>query len=93
MTRGSAGARFSREVRSGAIGHVAVPEPNSVRRRGLELRGTWQYRSPPQLGGEIRSHRMRGSAGVYLSLEARSRAAGHVAVPEPTSAERRGLES
>jgi uncharacterized protein YqgV (UPF0045/DUF77 family) len=35
-TRGSAGAHLSREVRSGAIGHVAALEPTSAGRQGLE---------------------------------------------------------
>jgi hypothetical protein len=35
-TRGSVGAHLCREVRSGAIGHVAVPEPTSAGRQGPE---------------------------------------------------------
>jgi hypothetical protein len=50
----------------------------------------WQRRSSPQQGGEVRGHGTRGSAGAHLSKEARSGTAGHVAAPEPTSAERCG---
>jgi hypothetical protein len=35
-TRGSAGAHLRQETRSGAIGHVAAPEPTSTGRRGLK---------------------------------------------------------
>jgi hypothetical protein len=45
----------------------------------------WQRRIPPQLGGEVRIHMTRGSTGVHLSREARSRVIGHMAVPEPIS--------
>jgi hypothetical protein len=58
--------------------HVAHREP----------RDTWQYQSPPQLGGKVRSHRTRGSTEAHLSREVRSRGIGHMAAPEPTSAER-----
>jgi hypothetical protein len=44
----------------------------------------WHRRSPPQPRGEVQSHRTRGSTGVHLSREARSRAIGTVAAPEPT---------
>jgi hypothetical protein len=63
----------------GAVGHVAALEPTSARRRGLEPWGVWQYRSPPQLGGEVQSHRTRGSDGAHLTQEARSGVVGHVA--------------
>jgi hypothetical protein len=36
----------------GAVGHVAAPELSS---RGGEARATWQRRSPPRQGGEVRS--------------------------------------
>jgi hypothetical protein len=39
-TRGSAGSHLSKEARSGAVGHVAVTEFTSARRRGSELRDT-----------------------------------------------------
>jgi hypothetical protein len=35
--RGSAGAHLSKEVRSGAVGHVAALEPTSAGRCGLKL--------------------------------------------------------
>jgi hypothetical protein len=57
-----------------------------------EPRDTWQRRSPTQSGGEVRSHRTHGSVRAHLNREARSRAIGHVAASEPTSAERRDLE-
>jgi hypothetical protein len=87
-TRGSAGAHLSREVRSGAIGHVEAPEPTSTERRGPEPYDTWQRRSPPQPRGEVWSHMTRGSARAHTRQETRSGAIGHVAVSEPTSAER-----
>jgi hypothetical protein len=45
-----------------------------------------------QLGGEVRSYKACGSTGAHLSWEVRSGAIGHMAVPEPTSVERRGPE-
>jgi hypothetical protein len=39
---GSAGAHLSQEVRFGAIGHVAAPEPISAGRLGLEPYDMWQ---------------------------------------------------
>jgi hypothetical protein len=41
--RGNAGAHLSQEVRSGAIGHMAVPEPISAGRRVPKPEGTWQH--------------------------------------------------
>jgi hypothetical protein len=76
----------------GAAGHMAAPEPTSAERRGPEPRDTWQRRSPPQRGGEVRSHETHGSVGAHLSREARSGAIGHVAASEPISAGRRGPE-
>jgi hypothetical protein len=78
------------ETEPGAIGNMAAPEPTSAKRRGPELRNTWQRRSSTQQGGEARGHVTRGSTGAHLSKEVRSGAAGHVVVPEPTSAERCG---
>jgi hypothetical protein len=37
MTRGSTGAHLSKEVKSGAVGHVAAPEPTSVGTCGPKL--------------------------------------------------------
>jgi hypothetical protein len=67
--RGSTGALLSR--RRGR-GYVAAPEPISTRRRGPELRNTWQRRSLTQQGGEVRGHGTRGSTGSHLSKEVRS---------------------
>jgi hypothetical protein len=39
---GSTGAHLSKEVRSGAAGHVAAPEPTSAGRCGPKLQLTWQ---------------------------------------------------
>jgi hypothetical protein len=39
----------------GVVGYVAAPEPTSAGRRGPELRNTWQHRSPPRQGREVRS--------------------------------------
>jgi hypothetical protein len=52
----------------------------------------WQRRSPPQPGGEVRSHRTRGSVGAHLSREVRSGVIEHVTVTEHTSTGRRGSE-
>jgi hypothetical protein len=57
-----------------------------------ELWDTWQYRSPAQPGGEVRSHSTRGNTESHLNREARFGAIGHEAAPEPTSVERRGPE-
>jgi hypothetical protein len=87
---GSAGAHLDREARSGAEEHVAAPEPTSTGRRGLELRNVWWRRSSTQQEDEAWGHGPRGSTGAHLSKEVRSRAAGHVAAPKPTSAGRCG---
>jgi hypothetical protein len=42
VTRGSTGAHLSKEVRSGAVGHVVALEPTSAERCGLKLQLTWQ---------------------------------------------------
>jgi hypothetical protein len=89
-TRGRAGAHFSREVRSGAKGHVAAPNLTSARRRGPVPRDTWQRRSLPRQGREVRSRGTRDHAETHLSRKMRSEAAGHMAAPELTSTERRG---
>jgi hypothetical protein len=92
-TRDNIRFRLSLEVRSEAAEHMAVSEPTSVMRRGLELEDMWQRQSPPQLGCEVRSHGTCGSARAHLRQEARSGATGQVAVPEPTLAGKRGLKS
>jgi hypothetical protein len=81
-TRGSAGAHISREARSGAIGHVAAPEPTSA--WSSEARGSakahlsreamsraydsWQRRSPSQQGDEVRSYRACGRVWMHTLL-------------------------
>jgi hypothetical protein len=42
MPRGSTGAHLGKEVRSGAVGHVAALEPTSTGRCGLKLQLAWQ---------------------------------------------------
>jgi hypothetical protein len=91
-TRGSAGAHLSKEPRFGAEGHVVASELTSARRQGPGQRDTWRLRSSPLQGGVVRSYSLHGSVGSHLSKEARSRAVGHVAAPELTSARRRGSE-
>jgi hypothetical protein len=76
----------------GIAGHVTALEPTSAWRQGLEPEDTRQRRSTLQLRGEVRSHGTRDSIGVHLSQQARSRARGHMAPLEPTSAGRRRLE-
>jgi hypothetical protein len=78
-TRGSAGAYLNREVRSGAEEHVAAPELNSARRRGSGPRDTWQHRSSPQQGGEVRGHGTRGGSTTHLCREVWSEATAYVA--------------
>jgi hypothetical protein len=43
MTHGSTGAHLSKEVRSGATGHMAASEPISVERCGSKLQLAWQH--------------------------------------------------
>jgi hypothetical protein len=71
------------------MGHVTAPEPTLARRRGSELRNTWQRRNSTQQGGEARDHGPRVSTGAHLN-KVRFGTAGHVAAPEPTSAGRCG---
>jgi hypothetical protein len=73
------------EARSGAEGHVAASELTSARRRGPRPWDTWQCRSSPRHGDEVRGRGTRGSARAQLSMEVRSGAAGHVVTSEPTS--------
>jgi hypothetical protein len=42
VPRGSTGAHLSKEVRSGAVGHVAAPELTSAGRCGRKLQLVWQ---------------------------------------------------
>jgi hypothetical protein len=73
-----------RKAEPGAVGHVATPEFTLSMRKGPELRDTWQRRSSPQQGGEVRGHGTHGNAGALLSDEVRSGAVGHVVASEPT---------
>jgi hypothetical protein len=73
------------------VGHMAAPELTSAKRRGTELRDTWQHRNSPQQGGEVQARGTRGSTGAHLIKEARSGVEGHVAAPELTLVRRRGL--
>jgi hypothetical protein len=86
-THSSAGAHLTTEARSGATGHKVAPEPTSVERCGHVV--------APKLSsqeGRARSQGTRGSVGAHLNTEVRSRVAGHVMAPEPTSAWRYGLK-
>jgi hypothetical protein len=74
------------------MGHVTAPEPTSARRRGAELRSTWQCRSSTQQGGEARGHGTRGSIEAHLGRKVMSEIAGHVEISELTSIGRRGPE-
>jgi hypothetical protein len=78
-TRGNAGAHLGRETRFGAEVRVAVPELNSARRRGPGPRGTWQHRSSPQQGGEVRGRGTRGGSGAHLCKEVWSETTAYVA--------------
>jgi hypothetical protein len=72
--------------------HVVVSEPSRTGRRGPEPWDTWQRQSPPEQGGRVWSCGTRGNAGALPSRDAGSRAAGHVAMPDPSRAGRRGPE-
>jgi hypothetical protein len=78
-THGSTGAHLSKEARSGAAGHEAAPELTSARRQGPELRDTWQRRSSPQQGGEVRGSGTRSGAGAHFCREVWSEATTYVA--------------
>jgi hypothetical protein len=78
-TRGNARAHLGREARSGAEERVAAPELNSARRRGPGSWATWQHRSSPQQGGEVRGHGTRGGSGAHLYREVWSEATACVA--------------
>jgi hypothetical protein len=78
-TCGDAEALPSGEAGSGAVGHVATPDPSRAGMRGPELWDMWRRRSPPERGGEIRSHRMSGGARALLNGAVGSGATRHVA--------------
>jgi hypothetical protein len=63
-----------------------------VRRLDSELQNTWWHWSPPQLGGGVWSCGTCDYTRALLSWEAGSGAVEHMVVPEPSSADRRGLE-
>jgi hypothetical protein len=77
-TRGSAGAHPDTEARSGAEERVAPPELNSARRRGSGPQATWEHRSPPQQGGEVRGRGTRGGSRAHLCREVWSEATAYV---------------
>jgi hypothetical protein len=58
------------------------------RRQSSEPWDTWQRRSSPQQGGEVRGRGTRDGTGAHLTKKVRSGAVGYVAVSEPTSAGR-----
>jgi hypothetical protein len=79
-TCGSARAHLSREARSGAKEYVAAPELNPARRQDPEPRATWQHRSSPQQGGDVRDRGTRGGSEAHLYREVWSKAIYYVAV-------------
>jgi hypothetical protein len=76
--RGSAGAHLDREVRPGAEKHMAAPKLNSARRRGFSSRATWQHRSSPQQGGEVRGRETHGGSEAHFCREAWSEVTTYV---------------
>jgi hypothetical protein len=50
----------------------------------------WQYQSPPQERGEVRSYKARGNIRAHLGRDTRSEVIGHMAASEPTLTWRRG---
>jgi hypothetical protein len=79
-------------VRSRAIGHLTASKPTSVGWQGPGPYDTWQRRSPPQPGGEVRSHMTRDSAGAHISREASYEEIKHMTAMKPTLTGRRGPE-
>jgi hypothetical protein len=43
VTRDNTGAHLSKEMRSGAVGHVAAPDPTSARSCGMKLQLAWYH--------------------------------------------------
>jgi hypothetical protein len=84
-TRGSAGAHLDREARSEAEESMATLELNSARRRGPGPRATWQHRSLPQQGGEVRGRGTRGGSEAHLCREVWSEVTAYVAARGCTS--------
>jgi hypothetical protein len=73
----------------GAVGYMAAPELSS---RGGEAGATWQHRSPPRQGGEVRELRNTWQRWSSPLGKAKLGVMGHVAASEPTSVGRRGSE-
>jgi hypothetical protein len=65
-TPDSTRAHLGREARSRVEEHMAASELNSARRRGLGPWDTWQHRSSPQQGGEVRGRGTHGGSGAHL---------------------------
>jgi hypothetical protein len=78
-TRGNVGAHLDWEARSGAEEHVVASELNSARRRGPGPRDTWEHRSSPQQGGEVRGRGTRGGSLAHLCREVWSEAIAYMA--------------
>jgi hypothetical protein len=83
---------FTLEVRDlpRAARHVLAPEPSLVVGRGPVLWDTWQHRSSPRWGDEVRSQGTHDSTKALLSREVKSGAMGHMAASELSSMGRRG---
>jgi hypothetical protein len=73
-----------------AAGHVAASEPSRAGRWGPEPRDVWRRQSPPERGDRIWSHGTHDGTRALPSREARSGAAGRVAVSEPSQMGRQG---
>jgi hypothetical protein len=86
-TRCGTGAHLSREVRSGATGHVTAPEPTSAKKQGLEPWNMRQCWSSPYPRSKVRSHWTRDGVGAHFDKIARSGAIGHVTTSESTLVE------
>jgi hypothetical protein len=66
----------------GDVGYVAAPELSS---RGGEVGVTWQHRSPPRQGSEVRGRGTCGGSGAHLCREVWSEGTAYVAARECTS--------
>jgi hypothetical protein len=88
-TCGSVEALSDREAGSEAIGHTATLSASQL---GSGIRSHRTHGDTGAHLGRVQSCRTRDSVGAHLDKEARSGAVGHVAAPEPTSAERHGSE-
>jgi hypothetical protein len=86
-THGGTGAHLSREVRSGATGHVSASEPTLAKKRGLESWNMRQCWSSPYPRSKVRSHWTRDGAEAYFDKVAMSGVIGHVTTSESTLVE------